>query len=63
MNTWILALVMTTNPDGFYAQEFNNEQECTRAMHKLISKVERGDSTHVKSLSCLPAETFVAMTD
>lgn len=55
---WILALALYSNPNGVYTQEFSTEKECTSAMSKLVTKLEKTDTSNVKSISCLPEDTF-----
>ena len=60
---WVLVLSLYTNQSGVYTKTFDSEQNCTDSMKSIISKIEKGDTSNVKSIICVPKNTFETVTE
>lgn len=54
MNTWILAMMLTTH-DGLFVREFDSEAACVAEMQRYVANV--GDSPVLAGIGCVADRT------
>ena len=54
--SWILAMALSSNPDGLYVRNFATEQECVAEMNRLVKA--NASNPLVDGIACLNKRDF-----